>query len=429
MLHSPRPSIRRLSLCLFFITLVSIGPPSVGQQAAKQQAWPQFLGPQRNGKSAETGLIDRFPDGGPKEVWRATGGVGKSGLAISNGKLFTLVQHSGKQFVVALDAKTGNSVWQAAVAPEFKNQMGDGPRATPAVAGDRVFVFTGQGILSALKVKDGSLVWSHDVVKELGGRVADYGMACSPLVVDDLVYITAGARQGTVAAYDTASGKLVWKAGSDPAGYSSAALLNVGGTKQLVTYTGNSVLGIDHKSGEVLWRYPYVTDFECNIATPLEHEAKVFVSSGENHGSVLLNVQGSGGRFEVGEVWKSQGSRSTMRNEWQTSILIDGYLYGFDNVGSAGPVTHLTCVEASTGKRVWQKPRFGKGNLIAADGKLFISTMKGEFVLVRATPDGYEELGRTMVIESTRQAPALCNGLLYLRDDSEIVCLDVSSGA
>jgi outer membrane protein assembly factor BamB len=114
-----------------------------------------------------------------------------------------------------------------------------------------------------------------------------------------------------------------------------------------------------------------------------------------------------------------------MRNEWQTSILLDGHLYGFDNVGSAGPVTHLTCVNAATGERVWQQPRFGKGNLIAADGKLFISTMNGELVIVRATPRAYEEIGRAVVLGSTRQAPSLAGGLLYLRDDREIVCVDV----
>ena len=114
-----------------------------------------------------------------------------------------------------------------------------------------------------------------------------------------------------------------------------------------------------------------------------------------------------------------------MRNEWQTSILLDGHLYGFDNVGSAGQVTHLTCLNATTGERLWQEPRFGKGNMIAADGKLFMSTMKGEFVIARASPAGYQELGRKLVIETTRQAPALAGGLLYLRDDQEIVCLDV----
>ena len=388
--------------------------------------WPQFLGPNRNGISDEKGLLTVWPSAGPKEVWRIDGGVGMSALTISDGKLVTLVQRSGKQFAVAIDAKTSQPVWQTEVAPAYKNQMGDGPRAAPAISDGRVFVFSGQGVLAALNFPDGKSLWSHDVVQELGGKVADYGMACSPLVIGDLVVVTAGAPNATVVAYDTETGKLAWKAGSDPAGYSSPALLDLSGGKQLVTYTGNSVLGIDPKAGTVNWRYPYVTAFDCNVATPLRYQDKVFISSGENHGSALLWVQGAGTQSAVGDVWSSQGNKSTLRNEWQTSILLGDHLYGFDNVGSAGPVTHLTCIEASSGKRVWQKIRFGKGNMIAADGKLFISTMKGEFVLVEATPDAYKELGRASVIGSTRQAPALANGLLYFRDDSEIVCLDVS---
>ena len=158
---------------------------------------------------------------------------------------------------------------------------------------------------------------------------------------------------------------------------------------------------------------------------PLAVDSKVFLSSGENHGCVLLSLTPIGEKFDLEEVWDSQGPQSVLRNEWQTSILLDGHLYGFDNVGSAGPVTHLTCIEAATGKRVWQQARFGKGNLIAADGKLFISTMKGELIIVRATPEKYDEIGRATVIGSTRQAPSLDGGLLYLRDDKEIVCLDV----
>jgi len=201
--------------------------------------------------------------------------------------------------------------------------------------------------------------------------------------------------------------------------------LDVAGQPQLVAYTGNSLLGINPQSGAVLWRYPYVTNFECNIATPLSIKGRVFLSSGENHGSVLLNVKRAGDRFATEEVWSSQGPRSVLRNEWQTSILLGDYLYGWDNVGGAGPITHLTCIKAATGERVWQERRFGKGNMIAAEGKLLMTTFAGEFVLARATPDSYEELGRAKVLESTRQAPALANGLLYLRDNNDILCLDV----
>ncbi len=412
--------------------IFSASPDAAAQDLAaaekrdSQPSWPQFLGPDRNGISKETGLMEEWPTGGPKEVWRVDGGVGMSGLAISRGRLVTMLQIDGKQFVAALNASTGKPIWKTAVAPEYRNQMGDGPRATPTIVDDRVFVFTGEGILAALNFEDGSTVWSNDVVKQHSSKPADYGMACSPLVLGDDVIVTVGARRATVAAYNAKTGQPEWTASTEDAtGYSSPALLEVGGRNQIVVYTGSSALGLQPGSGAVLWRFPYKTDFDCNIATPIAYKGNVFISSGENHGCVLLTLTADGDKTDVKEVWSSQGGKAVLRNEWQTSILLDGHLYGLDNVGSAGPVTHLTCIKADTGERVWQELRFGKSNLIAADGKLFFSTMKGELVVARATPDGYDEIGRAQVIGRTRQAPAIAGGLIYLRDDAEIVCLDV----
>jgi outer membrane protein assembly factor BamB len=386
--------------------------------------WPQFLGPDRNGISAETGLIDAFPKGGPKLIWRVPGGVGMSGIAIQDGRALTLVQKDGQQWLIALDAQSGKTLWETPLAPEYENQMGNGSRATPTIVEGKVFTFTGEGILSAHNFAEGKPLWSHDVVADHGGEPADYGMACSPLVVGKLVIVTAGAPKAAVVAYDADSGKEAWAVGDELAGYSSPALLTVGGKQQVVAYTGSAILGIQPTDGTQLWRYEYETDFACNIATPLAVESGVFCSSGENHGAVLLGLKPAGTTFTAKPVWESQGAQSTLRAEWQTPLLLDGYLYGFDNVGSAGPVTHLTCIEAATGKRMWQQPRFGKGNLIAADGKLFISTMKGELVIARATPKGYDELGRATILGQTRQAPALADGRIYLRDDKEIVCVE-----
>ncbi|MBS0206288.1 MAG: PQQ-binding-like beta-propeller repeat protein [Planctomycetes bacterium] len=416
-------------LCWRFLLLATlifpaISAPETAQADGEQGEWPQFLGPHRNGISDETGLLTEWPEAGPKLVWRAPGGVGMSGLTISRGRLVTMVQRDGKQRVVSLDVKSGKTVWQTPVAPAYKNGMGNGPRATPAISGNQVFVFTGEGILAALDFADGSPLWSHNVVNELKGTVAEYGMASSPLVIGSTVVVTAGVEGASVVAYDTKSGKLAWKSGDDAAGYSSAALLQLSGRKQLVVYTGEAAVGLVPETGTPLWRFPFETNFFCNIVTPIAFKDQVFISSGENHGCVMLSFQGTDA-IQVKEEWKSLGSQSVLRNEWQTSILADGHLYGFDNVGAAGPVSHLTCVNAETGKRVWQKLRFGKGNLIAADGKLFISTMAGELVAVRLTPRAYEELGRTTLIGTTRQAPALSNGQIYLRDDDEIVCVDV----
>ena len=149
----------------------------------------------------------------------------------------------------------------------------------------------------------------------------------------------------------------------------------------------------------------------------------MFISAGENHGCVLIDVEKSGDQFTAKEHWASVDSKSVMRNEWQTSVLVDGYLYGFDNVGAAGPTTHLTCIEAKTGEKVWSKTRFGKGNLVLADGKLWITTMAGELVLVNVTPSGYEELGRAQLFGSTRQSLSIADGHGYIRDNKEVLCI------
>lgn len=392
---------------------------------AVEAEWPQFLGPQRNGISTETGLIDSFPATGPKEVWRIDGGIGMSGVVVSRGKLVTTSQAEGKQYVAAFNAVDGKSLWRTSIAPAYQNSMGPGTRATPTIAGDRVFAYSGEGILAALNFADGNLLWSQNLIEEFGGNPPDYGMACSPLVLGERVIVTVGALSAAVVALDAATGKVVWKAGDDPNGYSSPALLEVGGRKQLVVYSGMSVLGLDPDGGTVLWRHPYVTDFNCNTATPVAVDGSVFVSSGENHGSVLLGLKPVADKFEVSVLWKSNGPQSVLRAEWQTPVLLDGKLYGFDNVGGAGPVTHLTCIDAATGNRVWQQLRFGKGNMIAADGKLWVSTLQGELILVRAVATGFEELSRADVGITTRQAPTLVDGRLYLRDDAKIVCFDV----
>lgn len=222
MLVTVRRCVRRMLISMALAAMtVSLPAERAAAQADAKGEWPQFLGPTRNGLSAETGLLDRWPTDGPKEIWRVPGGVGMSGLAISRGRVLTLVQREGKQWLVALEAKTGESVWETPLAPEYRNPMGNGPRGTPAIAGELVFVFTGEGILSAHAFADGKQLWSHNVVKELSGKEAEYGMACSPLVVGEQVIVTAGASKGTLVAFDTKSGKQLWTAGSDPAGYSS----------------------------------------------------------------------------------------------------------------------------------------------------------------------------------------------------------------
>src|SRR5687768_10719155 len=193
-----------LAVCLLAFSLqqaaaqAPAASKSIADSASEMGDWPQFLGPNRNGISAEMNLFERLPETGPKIVWRAKGGIGKSGLAIASGRLVTMVQKEGQQWLVAMNASTGAPAWQTALAPEYINQMGNGPRGTPTIAGETVFTYTGEGILAACNLSDGKLLWSHKVVEEQRGKPADYGMACSPLVVGDQVIVIAGAPQATV---------------------------------------------------------------------------------------------------------------------------------------------------------------------------------------------------------------------------------------
>jgi outer membrane protein assembly factor BamB len=415
--------LRRLVFVLLTLVSVSVVAQDRKPLTSSTGEWPQFLGPTQNGISTESGLIDGWPAAGPAEIWRTNIGTGMSTVAVSNGRLYTVAQSKEHQFAIAVDAKSGKEIWSRELSAEYRNQMGDGPRATPAVAGELVYVHTGEGILAALKTSDGSIVWKKDLVQELGGKPIEYGISSSPLLVGNLVVVQPGVSGGTVVACDQRSGRIVWKSGAGSAAYSSPVLLNVGRQQQVVAFTGPEVLGLEPTTGKQLWNYPFKTDYDCNTANPIAVGNKVLVSSGENHGSALLSIDGG----RVKEVWTSFGRNSVLRAEWQTPVLIDGHLYGFDNVGSAGPVTNFACIEAKTGRRVWEKKRFGKGNLVAADGKLFISTMKGELVLVAATADSFKELARSKegLVDTTRQAPVIADGKLYLRGTQELVCLDV----
>ncbi|MCA9103926.1 MAG: PQQ-binding-like beta-propeller repeat protein [Pirellulaceae bacterium] len=397
--------------------------------ASRAGDWPAFLGPTRDGKSDETQLVEGWDEQGPRELWRVPGGIGMSGLAIANGLVVTLVQDDDAQRAIALDLKTGAERWSTELAPAYINAMGNGPRATPAIDDDRVYVFTGDGILVALATADGEELWRHEPLTELGGREAEYGMASSPLIVGDRVLVTVGADQGLLVAYDKKSGDLAWSTGSDRAGYSSPVVRTLGtgddAAEQLIAFSATSVQGFSPDDGSRLWSYDWETPYDCNIAVPLAIDGDLLISSGENHGTVRLRIERTNDGWGAREIWSSQGPRAMLRSEWQTGIQLDGYLYGFDNVGSAGPITHFSCIDLASGERVWQEQRFGKGNAIAADGKLFATTMDGDLVLIRASSEGYEELGRATVHGGTRQAPALSQGVLLVRDDQEIIAFDV----
>jgi outer membrane protein assembly factor BamB len=386
--------------------------------------WPQFLGPGRNGISAEKGLISQFPADGPKVVWRTPLGVSMSGVVVSDGRAYTLFQDSEKLFLVSLNAADGKVVWKTPFAAPYENAMGNGPRATPTVSNDTIVVFTGEGILAGFASKDGHELWKANVPQSLKGTASEYGMSCSPLIVENNVIIHTGSEAKSVAAFELSTGKLVWTAGSGKAGYSSPVLLTLNDQPQIVSLTATGAFGIDAENGTVLWDFPFPTEYDCNTACPVQAGSdSVLISAGENHGSVILQIAADGQSAQ--EVWSSLGKDSQLRAEWQTPVIHDGHLYGLDNSGSAGPITNLVCIRLKDKKTVWKKARFGKSNLILADGKLYLTTMDGEVVIVDASPTAFHETARATVMETTRQAPSIANGHLLVRDDKDVICIDI----
>lgn len=397
-------------------------------RTAEAEDWPQFLGSGRNGICSETGLISEFPAAGPELLWKQPLGVGMSSVAVSEGLAVTLFQDGTSQYVAAFDVSQGTPKWQTAVAPAFQNAMGNGPRATPTIAAGLVHVYTGEGVLAQLDFETGKLNWTVNVPRSLGGRPAEYGVACSPVVTEELVIVQAGCPQAATAAWKISDGQLQWKSGSAKSGYASPLLTTLAGREQLVVFNAAGAAGLDPASGQQFWNFPFPTEYDCNTATPVRlTNQQLLISAGENHGSVLLQIEKQGTEMAATSVWSSLGTDSQLRAEWQTPVVHDGYLYALDNQGSAGPITNLVCIRLSDRTTMWKKSRFGKSNLILADGKLWISTMKGELVLAMASPESYQELARCTLIETTRQAPVISNGRLYLRDDHELLCLKVTA--
>lgn len=384
--------------------------------------WPNWLGPNRNGSSPETGLLTKWPTSGPKVLWQVPGGDGYSSVAVAGGRAITLVQRDGAEQVLALDAAKGTELWHRKIAPAYKNQYGNGPRSTPTIEGDLVYVQSVTGPLVCLKAATGDVVWQHDLLKEFGGKNLTWGLSASPLIDGDLVYALPGSMSTGIAAFDKRSGKVALEITDDKAAYATPVAVTVGGKRQIIFFTAVGLVAISPETKKLLWRVPWKTEFDCNIATPLVLGDKLFVSSGEGVGCALFQLKADG---PPDVVWRFKGKKSPMTSYWATAVAHEGHLYGFS--GEFDKQIDLNCVEIATGKLKWSQEDFGKGALILAEGHLFMTTKKGDLVVARATPEKYEEKGRITLLGVNRTVPTLSNKRLYLRDLKNIYCVDVGS--
>jgi outer membrane protein assembly factor BamB len=383
--------------------------------------WPQWRGPNRDGISLETGFRTDWPADGPPVRWQVPSGKGFSSLVVSRGRVYTLVQERAHEAVVCWDADNGQEVWRVRYPERVVLDHGDGPRATPAIDSDRLYAIGAGGVFHCLNAATGEVLWRHDLMEEFGGkelpwRPTYWGHACSPFVEGDRVFTLTGGPQGAVAAFDKRTGRLLWKALDDPAGYSSPIAITVAGVRQVVFFTGRGLVGLAPADGAVLWRYPWETNDFCNIATPIARGSYLFISSGYDRGCALLElVHRDDGSWAVRRVY---GHRR-YRNHFATSVLYREHLYGFDNAT-------LACMEFRTGKVTWRQNGFGKGTLLLADGHLIILGENGRLALADADPHAYVEKAACKVSDGRCwTVPVLAGGRLYVRDEEHVTCLDL----
>ena len=381
--------------------------------------WPQWRGPHRDGISAETGLLDSWPAGGPRLLWKSQGlGEGYSSFAVVADRLYTQGQQGDQEFVVAFDAKTGKQIWKTPGGRAYRESRGHGPRGTPTVDGTRLYALAADGTLMCLDTATGGRVWSMNIVEKFGSQVPNWGISESPLVDGDRVIVTPGGPGASVVALDKAKGNLLWKSQSDPAGYSSPMTVDAGGSRTVVVFTAQGAMGLDLKSGEFQWRYDKVANRTANIATPIVQDGYVFLSSDYGTGCALLKLTAGARGISASEVYFNR----EMRNHYSTSVLIGDYLYGF----SSGI---LTAMKFLTGEVAWHNRSVGKGSVTYADGRLYALSEDGVIGLIDAAPEGYNERSRFEIHRGsfpTWTPPVISNGMMYLREQDNLYCYNIT---
>jgi outer membrane protein assembly factor BamB len=382
--------------------------------------WPQWRGPRRDGVSRETGLLKNWPANGPRLAWRIDGaGEGYSSFAVAGGRLYTLGARQKTEYVFAFDAATGKKVWEVANGQRFNNDRGDGPRGTPTIDGDRVYVFGSSGDMTVLDAASGKVFWTQNLLQKYGGSNINWGLSESPLVLSDRIIVTPGGRGASIVALRKTDGSLIWKSQSDEPGYSSALLHPIGNIQQAVVFTAERALGVDVSDGKVLWSYNRVSNRTANIATPIARGNHVFLSSDYGTGAGLLALTPSANGINASEVYFT----NEMRNHHASSVLVGDYLYGFSS-------SILTAMHFETGKVAWRDRSVGKGSLVFADDRLYLFSENGVVGLAEANPQKYVEHGRFQLRTGnlpTWSHPVVSGGKLFIRDQDALYAYDVAA--
>ena len=417
--------------------------------------WPEWRGRGRLGVWNESGILEHFPEDGLKVLWRTPIGGGYAGPAVSDGRVF-VVDFSrtrgmrGIERALALDERTGRVLWTREWAANYAGLGYDvGPRATPTVDGDRVYVLGARGALYCLDVATGEIRWSKDYVEDYGVQVMtwawDWGFAGAPLVDGDLLIGLVGAQpDAMVVAFDKMTGEERWRALSaeyEP-GYSQPIIIQAGGTRQLIIWHPKAVSSLSPETGVVYWEQPFEVSNTLTVATPVQSGLQLFVSSFYN-GSLMLSLDDSGRDPRV--LWKGTSDSEIQTDGLHalvtTPVIIGDHIYG---VGSYG---QLRCLSAKTGERIWEtqlvvgeRVRWASVQMVRQGDRVFINNDRGELIIARLAPDGYHEISRTHLIKPTSPPgnrrelravnwshPAYANKRIYARNDEEIISASLAA--
>ncbi len=400
---------------------------------ARAADWPQWRGPNRD--AAITDLkhpLNTLPSE-PKVLWKIEAGPGQASPVVAGGKLIFMDGVNGQETAHCLDPKTGKALWSVPIAPmvEFQNAYGEGPRCTPLIDGDRVYVQSCSGEFRCLSMADGKTLWRTNFGSDyganfLGNKSGDpeakeaasrrHGNNGSAAIDGDRVFVPVGSPKGsTLVAFDKKSGKELWRTGNDNTAYASVMVGTLAGTRQVVHFTADALMGVEAATGKILWRQPLKTGAKRHACTPVILDDSVTVAS-TNIGTIKFQITKSGSEFKATPEWTNLSLKTVIG----TPTIIGKDLY---TLGS-GDRTDLVCVDLEKGTPLWSQPGFGDyASLTGINDKILALTSKGELILAKASPVKYEELGRLQACAKTWASPAYVDGTLYVKDDSHLAAL------
>lgn len=385
--------------------------------------WTIYRGPNRNGEVLGLEMPTDWSAAPPRLVWKQRIGPAWSSMLVIDGRLFTQEQVGESEAVVCLDAATGRRIWSHEDQARFwDSQGGAGPRATPAFDAGRLYAQGATGILNCLDAATGEIQWSRDLIKDSQAPLPMWGFSATPLVIEGLVIVFAGAPGGKgLLAYRADDGELAWTTATGPIGYTSAQPVEIGGARLVLYLSDAGLTAVEPASGKVAWNYEAPGHGVWRAVQPALVGADRVLVGSEDLGLVCLEVKQIDGAWSANKHWASR----SMKPGYNDFVIRDGQAYGFD--GSI-----FCCVDLETGKRLWKGGRYGHGQvlLLVDQGLLLVSCESGEVVLLEAAPQAHRELGRFQAIEGkTWNHPAIAQGCLYLRNDEQIACYRLQAAA